>query len=228
MKIVRSTLRKIVSYTVRPALEFYLRKSRTHHHHPFKLIILPGVFHPAFFFSTKFLLSFLQKQPLTGKHMLEMGSGNGLIAFDMSKRAASVVAVELSNTAIQGLLLNAKSNEQHIPNNVLQIVHSDLFDAVKCFPFDIIVVNPPYFPNKVNTETELAWNCGQDFEYFKKFFTQVGNYMHDQGQIIMVLSDLCNINNIKNIASSNGYCANMLLKKNFIIEDNFIFQFKKM
>jgi release factor glutamine methyltransferase len=189
---------------------------------------LPGVFHPAFFFSTEFLLSFLQKQPLTGKHMLEMGSGNGLIAFDMSKRAASVVAVELSNTAIQGLLLNAKSNEQHIPNNVLQIVHSDLFDAVKCFPFDIIVVNPPYFPNKVNTETELAWNCGQDFEYFKKFFTQVGNYMHDQGQIIMVLSDLCNINNIKNIASSNGYCANMLLKKNFIIEDNFIFQFKKM
>jgi release factor glutamine methyltransferase len=226
--LLQKVFRKLFTLFYKPVLASYLQKARVYYYKPFKLTILPGVFHPAFFFSTKFLLNYLNQIDFKNKSVVEVGSGNGLIAFNLALKAKSVLALELSQVAVNGLFINLENNISFLPKNVLKIVHSNLFQKIDTCVFNYIIVNPPYYPNIVNNEKELAWNCGPDFEYFEDFFNQVSNFMSLESKIIMVLSDQCNINKIKKIATNKGFTMELVKKKKFLIEDNYIFEFKHL
>lgn len=225
--MLQKVFRKISTRFYKPVLAAYLQKTRVFTSKPFRLTILPGVFHPAFFYSTKFLLNYLRNIDFTGKSVVEVGAGNGLISFNLALQAESVIAIELSQIAIKGLNLNLKSNASLIPNNVLQIVESNLFQKIEPTIFDYIIVNPPYYPNKVNNENELAWNCGPDFEYFEDFFKQASNYMNMESKIIMVLSSQCNLQKINNMAENKKFLMQLVREKKLLIEDNYIFEITK-
>lgn len=225
--LLQKVTRKLTTKFVKPLLAKYLRSTRIYNHKPFKLIILPGVFHPAFFFSTKYLLAYLNKLNLNNKKILDVGAGNGLISFCLSKKAGEVVAIEISNVAIKGLKMNYENNRQFIPDNSLKIIQSNLFSALQPCKFDLIIVNPPYYPNTAKNEEEMAWNCGPDFEYFHSFFNRVSDFMGVNSILIMVLSNQCNLSKIKQIALENGFMMQLKHSKNFVIEENYIFEFKR-
>ena len=216
--------RKLSTRFYQPILAYYLKKPRVFIYKPFSLIIFPEVFHPAFFYSTKFLLNYLQQINFSNKYVIVVGAGNGLISFSLSLKAKKVVALELSKQAIRGLEINHQKNNDLLPKDVLHIIESNLFEALIPSVFDYIVVNPPYYPNKIKNDAELAWNCGLEFEYFKNFFSQVVNFMDEKSKIIMVLSDQCNLNEINRIAAKNGFKMEVKAKKTFLIEDNYIFE----
>ena len=216
--------RKLSTRFYKPILAYYLKKPRVFIYKSFSLIIFPEVFHPAFFYSTKFLLKYLQQINFSNKNVIEVGAGNGLISFSLSLKAKKVVALELSKQAIRGLEINHQKNNDLLPKDVLHIIESNLFEALIPSVFDYIVVNPPYYPNKIKNDAELAWNCGLEFEYFKNFFSQVVNFMDEKSKIIMVLSDQCNLNEINRIAAKNGFKMEVKAKKTFLIEDNYIFE----
>ena len=208
----------------KPILQQYLEKPRSYYYSPFKLTILPGVFHPGFFYSTKFLLAYTDRLNFSDKTVIEVGAGNGLISFHAARKAKKVIALELSKTAIKGLELNKESNRDFLPENVLQIVESNLFDSITPQVIDYIIVNPPYYPYKVKNEAELAWNCGEQFEYFFLFFKQVVQFMDHQSKIIMVLSDQCNLNRIRQIATQHKLHMELKATKKFLIESNQIYE----
>lgn len=216
--------RKITTLFYKPILEKYLQKPRLYKYKQIQLTILPGVFHPGVFFSTKFLLNYLNNINFNDKSIVEVGSGNGLIAFNIALNARKVIALELSKIAIKGLQLNYQNNVKIIPNHVLQIIESNLFENLSKEAYNYIIVNPPYYPNTIKNEAELAWNCGPNFEYFNHFFSQVGSYMQLNSKIIMVLSNQCNINKINEIANRNGFKMDLKVQKNMFIEINYIFE----
>ena len=216
--------RKSITFFYKPLLAHYLKKPRKYSYKPFEFTILPGVFHPAFFYSTKFLLHYVNQLNLYQKSVVEVGAGNGLIAFNTALRAHKVVALEISKIAIKGLNLNLQRNSKLLPTNVLSVVESDLFISLTPNFYDYIIVNPPYYPKKVNNELELAWNCGEEHEYFTRFFKQVVNFMTVKSKIIMVLSNQCNLIKIDEIAAINGLGMQVKATKKFLIEDNFIFE----
>ena len=224
--MLQRIFRKITTIFYKPILEKYLQKPRIFKYNQLQLTILPGVFHPGVFFSTKFLLNYLNNFNFKNKSVVEVGSGNGLIAFNLAQKAKKVIALELSKVAIKGLQLNYQNNAKLLPNNVLQIVESNLFENLIPEIFNYIIVNPPYYPNAINNEVELAWNCGPNFEYFNNFFNQVSNYMHLESKILMVLSSQCNIPKIKEIASNSGFSMNLKVQKNMLIETNYIFEIR--
>jgi len=224
--LIQNIFRKLSTRFYKPILANYLKKTRIFQHHPFTLTIFPGVFHPQFFYSTKFLLQYLNQINFKQKKVIEVGAGNGLIAFNIAISANKVIALELSKIAIKGLLYNQQNNQNVLPPNVLQIIESNLFQALNPQVFDYIIVNPPYYPNKVNNEIELAWNCGEEFEYFTDFFTQARNFMNQNSMIIMVLSSQSNLNKISQIALNIGFNMHLKSIKKFLIEDNFIFECK--
>lgn len=228
MKFYQKVFRKLISFFYKPALTVYLKKVRLYNYNNFQLQILPGVFHPGFFYSTHFLLQYLNQINFEGKTAVEVGAGNGLISFNIAQKAKKVIALDLSKTAIQGLRLNHQLNSKWIPSGSLEIIESNLFKSLNPERFNFIIVNPPYYPNKVNTESQLAWNCGEAYEYFFEFFKQVVHYMNKESRIIMVLSSQCNIKKINEIA--NDYQLQMCLKqsKSFLIEDNYIYEFTKV
>ena len=217
--------RKLLTPFLKPVYKIYLNSNKEYKSKPFSLTVLKGVFHPGLFFSSKYLLKHLLKYDFNNKRVIEVGAGSGLISFHLAQHANEVIAIELSDIAVQGLIINQKKNKHLLKQNVLKIVKSNLFEKLDKSEFDYIIVNPPYFPNEAKNEEELAWNCGKNFEYFFAFFENAKFFMNKNSKIIMVLSDQCNINKIQQIAHENKFDVVIKDKKSFLIENNLILHF---
>ena len=65
--MLKKLLKKFANLFIRPIIEMYLSKERYYEYNGIRLKIYPGVFHPGFFFSTKFLLGQIKKLELQNK-----------------------------------------------------------------------------------------------------------------------------------------------------------------
>jgi len=216
-------LRQIVAATYKPLLKRYLRKTRRYSYKGISMIIEPGVFHPAFFFSTNLLLNYMETMDFRGKTFLELGAGTGLIAIYAATRGATVTASDISKNAVRSIEQNA------LLNRVKVIVHySDLFDTLPLQRFDVIVINPPYYKKNPLQESDYAWYCGERGEYFNKLFSGLEKYIGINSVILMVLSDECDIPMVKDLANENGFSMNVVLEKKKYWEMNYIFEILKI
>jgi release factor glutamine methyltransferase len=183
------------------------------------LKIHAGVFHPKFFFSTKFLLNYLQGYQIKDT-FLELGAGNGLISISMAKNGAIVTASDINSVAVNGLIENAAANAVS-----LTVLKSDLFDDIPLQKFDVIAINPPYYKATPLKENDHAWYAGQNYEYFEMLFAQIRRYMKPSSRIIMVLSQDCDIIRILEIAIQNHFQYAVKEEKKFWWEKNYIYEF---
>lgn len=203
-------------------VRWYLSKKRTYRYGDIAVDVLPGVFHPGLFFSTKMLMEFVSKQPLKGARVLEVGAGTGIVSILAGKMGATVTATDISSHAVENIHINTKKN-----NVSLKIVQSDLFEELPAAPFDWIFVNPPYYPRSPRKEEEFAWYCGELHEYFSRFFSTVSKVSDSNTQIIMVLSKVCDLPAITRIAAENRLLLAKLREKKVLIDgENYIFQVK--
>lgn len=195
--IVAKTLRKIVSAAAVPLAKKYVQKDRTYNYEDLSLKVFKDVFHPGLFRSTKVFAEWMNQQSFQNKMVLEIGSGSGLISLVAAKNGAIVTATDINTKATENTKLNAFANRLNIT-----VIQSDLFAAVPLQLFDMILVNPPYYPQQPQNDYEKAWYCGIGFDYFKKFFKQ----LKDRGlgnNCYMILSDTCDLESIRQIAGSN-------------------------
>jgi len=200
----------------------YTTKERKFSHKNITVKVLPGVFHPGLFFSSKMLLNFVDKLNLESKTVLDLGAGTGIISILAAKKGAAVYASDISSRAVQNIELNAaKSNVQ------INIVTSDLFKNIPDMQFDYIIINPPYYNRDPNEEEEYAWFCGSNFEYFKSLFNSLSNYIDKDSKIFMILSEVCDIQEIKSIGMENEFVWKLKMKKQFWGEKNYIFEINK-
>jgi release factor glutamine methyltransferase len=202
--------------------EVYTSKEREFSHKNITVKVLPGVFHPGLFFSTKMLLNFLDTLNLESKTVLDLGAGTGIISILAAKGGAAVYASDISSRAVQNIKLNAaKSNVQ------INIVTSDLFENIPDMQFDYIIINPPYYNRDPTVEEEYAWFCGSNFEYFQSLFNSLSNYIDKDSKIFMILSEVCDIQEIKSIGMENDFVWKLKMKKQFWGEKNYIFEINK-
>lgn len=214
LKYIRKTLGK--TFLI-PITKLYISKERNVKIRDMVLKIPVGVFHPSLFFSTKFLLQYVDSQQLNGLKVLELGAGSGLLSVAMAKQGAIVTASDISEKACHAV------RENGLKNNVsIEVIHSDLFEKFEKRTFDLILINPPYYPNKPKTEAENAWFCGENFEYFQNLFSQLKDFLATNGQAIMVLSEDCNIELIMDLALQNGFRWEQFLKKKIMGEWNYL------
>lgn len=220
---MRKILKRIAGPFLVPLTRWYLRKERKFVHDGITIRVLPGVFHPGFFHSTKFILSYLSGQSLRGRSLLELGSGSGLVSIVAAKAGADVVASDLSPKALENTRINANDNQVQI-----RLLHSNLFDNIDKQRFDWIVINPPYYARKVNSEADLAWYCGENFEYFRKLFASLKDYTHASSEVIIVFTKGADVAAIEKIGKENN-CQLQLIKENrvFFDEKDFLFRIRK-
>jgi release factor glutamine methyltransferase len=207
-----------VGSTWQPLLRKYLSKTRRYRYKNIRLQVPSSVFHPGFFFSTRFLLDQIKRWPLQNKRLLEPGAGSGLISIYAAQKGAIVTATDINPIAVEYLRENSSEN-----NVQMDVLRSDLFDEVPPRVFDIIAINPPYYKKDPGSYSDYAWNCGSNGEYFKKLFSQLKNYIHAETKILMVLCDACDMEMIRGMSRENGYRMVLVCSKKNMIEKNFIY-----
>lgn len=184
--------------------------------------ILPTVFHPGWFISTKVLLHFLLQKDLVNKRVLELGAGSGLIGLRAANAGALVTVSDINPHAIEAM------KQSSVKNNIpLVLLGSDLFQDIPIQIFDYIVINPPYFPRKPKDLWESAFFCGSDFEYFRILFTQIHPFLGIGTKTYLILSEYCAIENIKDIAIIHRLELHLVLEKRKAGEWQYIFEVLK-
>jgi release factor glutamine methyltransferase len=217
----KSLLKSIAFRIIYPASEKYLSKERDYTYKGITVKVFPGVFHPGFFFSTKLLLKYLEQIDLHKKYVLELGAGTGLISIFVSRRGGYVTASDISLTAVYNIEKNVKMTDANV-----EVVHSDLFDDIPHRRYDYIIINPPYYKKTPSSEKEFAWFGGDDFQYFRKLFSQLANNVYENTNVIMVLSDEADLEMIKSIAGEYKFSMNEVFNKKTWGENHFIYNIK--
>lgn len=212
-------MKKKIIRTVGYLVLWYLRKDRYYTYKGIKILVRNGVFHPAFFFSSKLLLHEVLKQNIANKKVLELGAGSGLISFHLASKKAIVTATDISQMAIDGL----KENKDNLSLE-MTIIKSNLFDDIPLQSFDYIIINPPYYPKKPTNDAEKAWYCGENFEYFEKLFYQLEPYTHPQSVVLMSLSEDCDFQKIASIATKYNLLFKEYINKMTLWERNYIYK----
>jgi release factor glutamine methyltransferase len=215
---MKAIVKRIISPILQKASAVYLKKQRKYSYKDISVWVEPTVFPPFLTISTKLLLEFLDKRELKGKSFLELGCGCGIISILAAKKGAQVTATDINEVALEALAKNAADNA--VP---IEILPSDLFENLTQKTFDVIVINPPYYPKSPANMAENAWFCGENFEYFERLFTQLWDFS-GSNEIYMILSEDCELDKIKAIALKNEMAFDLVLEKKVATEVNFIFR----
>jgi release factor glutamine methyltransferase len=99
-----------------------------------------------------------------------------------------------------------------------------LFSNLPKINFDYIFINPPYYPKKPKNIKEQAWFCGENFEYFKQLFNQLGSQLTHSNDCYMILSDACELATIGILAKNENLHMKKVFTKKMVGEENYIFQ----
>lgn len=213
-------IRTFIKYITHPFLKFftesYFNKTRNYTYNNITVKVVPSVFPPHYTISTKILLDYISNLNLKGKTLLELGCGSGIISLFAASKNAIVTASDINKNALNALKIAANNNKLN-----LTILYSNLFQQLQKSPFDVIIINPPYYPKTPKNIKENAWFCGEDFEYFKKLFSQL--YTREDKLVLMILSQDCDLEKIKKIAATHNQKLECVLEKKVLAENNFIF-----
>lgn len=215
--MLRDSIKRILHPFLKRWYRYHYRKPQSYSYNGITIEIQPGVFSPKLTIGTRVFLEFIDQFDLDGKTVLELGAGSGLISFFSERKGALVTASDISEAALNGL----RKNKEAL-NARLVVIHSDLFEALPD-SFDYIFVNPPYYPRKAQNEEELAWFCGEEFEYFQRFFEQVSQRNSGE-EIYMILSQDCDLERITQIANKNGISLEKVYETSKWKEVNTIFR----
>ena len=212
-----SRIKRILNPFFQYGYKIYTSKPRKFRFKDVYTIVQPNVFPPKFTWSTSLLLKHLEEINLENKKLLELGCGSGIIALYAAHKKAQVTATDINDEALQNL--KEVSNIQKLK---IEIINSDLFKELKGKTFDLIIINPPYYPKNPVSIKEQAWYCGEKFEYFEKLFNQIGDFSANEN-VRLILSNSCNQERINQIANKNRLEMKVIKTKKSLTETNTIY-----
>lgn len=219
---LRNGLKRLLYPLLRAWYGHYGSREREYRYRGLRLAVLPGVFHPGLFFSTGIMMRFLEKQPIAGLKLLEIGSGSGAVACWAARMGAQVTASDIHSAAVDCTALNARNNGLDI-----EVVASDLFDQFPARRFDRVAINPPYYPRNPQNDAEKAFFCGENFAFFEKLYRQLPHFLEKDGCVWMILSEDCALETIEQMARYAGFTWENAWEGSVWGETNFIFLLKK-
>lgn len=215
---LRNVVKRLLGPVLKPVASWYSSKSRTWDYLGAKAVVLPDVFHPGLFLSTKILARYLNSLELTNKTVLELGCGSGFLSAFVATKGAVAAASDINPAAVENAKANASLNEVSV-----ETIESDLFKNLQGRQFDVLVINPPYYPQAPSNVAEHAWFCGPEFEYFQRLFAELPGHIAASGQALMILSEDCALDQIESIAKEHGRAMREVHRERRLLEWNYIF-----
>ncbi len=150
-----------------------------------------------------------------GDVALDVGTGTGLIALLMARKASYVLGVDLNPIAVELARENALLNG--IKNVEFRL--SDLFENVSG-KFDVITFNAPYLPGEPEEPIDLALVGGKTGrEVLDRFITGVPDYLKPGGTVQIVQSSITGVEETLDRLEEAGLAAKVAAKRHVFFED---------
>jgi release factor glutamine methyltransferase len=165
---------------------------------------------------TYLLLAAAQKEVKPGDRVLEIGTGSGLIARELAV-TTGVVATDINPHAV----LCARCSG-------VDVVRSDLFAGIQG-TFDLILFNPPYLPTqpeeRIDDWLEYALDGGESGRVvIERFVAEVGRVLSPGGRILLLISSLTGLLEVRDLLSERGYSSEIILQE--VVEDEMLYVLK--
>jgi release factor glutamine methyltransferase len=148
--------------------------------------------------------------------VLEVGTGSGLIAADISRKSR-IIATDINPHAV----ISARDAG-------VDVVRTDLFAGIRG-PFDLVLFNPPYLPTRpeerVDDWLEYALDGGRSGRaVIERFARTVGDILAPEGRILVLISSLTGLSEVQELFSRQGYSVNIAMQQN--VEDEVLYVLK--
>ncbi|MEX2117097.1 MAG: HemK2/MTQ2 family protein methyltransferase [Bacteroidota bacterium] len=222
---------KSLSAILRPAYHFLafnllyrarLKRPVSTSHNGFEFVIQPSVMHPRIFKSGRILARYLSSLDLRGKHVLDLGTGSGILALLAAGQGARVTATDINPQAVQCASENIRRNGYASATRVLE---GSLFDPLPHEVFDMIIFNPPYFDERQNTSDDPALYGGRNLSVIKEFSRQAAAFLKPGGYLLLILSSDADIERILRMFSECKFTAQRVHQHQTLFEDFFVYKF---
>ena len=172
--------------------------------------ITPQVYEPS---EDSFLLAEAALSEIKGQErILEVGCGSGIVsAVIKANTGATVIGIDINPHAA----VCARQNG-------IEVIQGDLLSCIKG-KFDMILFNPPYLPTGHDERTcdwlNVAFDGGYDGkQVIIRFLKDAGRCLAGNGKILMLVSSLTGIAEIKSKMRSLGYAVEDAARERFMFE----------
>lgn len=189
-----------------------------------RLKVGPGVFHPKIFLTSEFFAKFLQGQDLSGRSVVEVGTGSGILALSAAKAgAAQVLALDINPEAVATAAANAKLNG--LPQ--VEARHSNLFSAVsESEKFDVVLSSPPSFGGEPKSMADRAWHAGPGYRDILPLFDQAAARLKPGGVMYLLISSDTNAALFDHLIEKAGFTSARIATQSIIIEEFYLYELR--
>lgn len=142
-------------------------------------------------------------------HVLDMGTGSGILAITAAQTAEHVVAVDIDSDAVECARENALRNGA----GNIRFMHSDLFSGLhEDRVFDVILLHPPFTEGKPeNIPSSEKYIPGNSFA--SRFFREAKNHLNKNGYVLTIYPTYAGHERFREVARDNGWTLDIVAKK---------------
>ena len=202
------------------------RSTRTVRADGFRLTVRPTVFHPRFFIASEYLSRFVTQLNLRDLNVLDVGTGTGIIALSAARAgAANVLAVDINPNAALSARENAAT---HGYADKVSVVCGDLLSALSPRArFDVILSNPPFFPEEPIDVADRAWHAGPGYRDIRSLFEQARTRLAPGGRFYLLLSSDSDLGLIGALIEQAKFRFRLVGRKSLLIESLVLFELRQ-
>ncbi len=191
----------------------------------FRLRVWPTVFHPRFFLSSEYFAEFLDGVDLSGKHVVDIGTGSGILALAAARAGASeVLALDINPNAALSARENARDNGL---GERVRAACMNLLAATPARPlFDVILMSPPKHAGEPRDLADVGWHAGPQYRNVAALFAQARERLKPDGCLYVMLSSDSDLDLFGRLIDEAGFRAKLVYERSFYIESMILYELR--
>src|ERR1700688_2719408 len=189
----------------------------------FRLTVRPTVFHPRFFISSERFAAFIDSLDLTGKRVIDVGTGSGILALAAARAGAqNVVAADINPNAALNASENARANG--FGDRIVGVC-SNLLSALAPGPlFDVILSSPPKHAGEPRNLADRGWHAGPAYRDIAALFDQSRERLKPGGRVYVMVSSDSDLDLFSRLIVGAGFRARLAHERSILIESLIIYE----
>ena len=189
----------------------------------FRLTVRPTVFHPRFFISSERFAEFIGTLDLSGKHVVDIGTGTGILALAAARAGAeNVLATDINPNAALSANENARANG--LGDRVTGLC-TNLLAAVAPRPlFDVILSSPPKHAGEPRNLADRGWHAGPQYRDVAALFEQARQRLKPGGRLYVMVSSDTDLDLFSSLIEKAGFRARQVAEYSLVIESLIIYE----